>query len=309
MAHVGNRLAGERDDVRGQVLVLRLGRHGVGDRMREVGRLAALLARRRVDPGDLALVVVLAFQIPRFGLVGDAPDAVEEDQRLFLRERSLLDGVPRHRRVGRGKRFLVDAVFHPGEEILERGLRGLQPGRILVVGDEAEAFRQHLEVGARVGPVQDPVFHDALLHRLTGEIAQVVRGEFAGVHFGGQGGNLLVGLAHLAELVVVQEIHADLGILRHPVPRALVAHRLPEGHDDVAVELRVLVDVILEVERVTRFCEGPRPLVCQHEDVRTLVDGEGFQQVERVVVIALGVRLVELDLDALVGCPRPRASC
>ena len=125
--------------------------------------------------------------------------------------------------------------------------------------------------------MQDPVFHDALLHRLAGEIAQVVRREFAGVHLGRQCGNVLVGLAELAELVVVQEIHADLGVLRHAVPRALVAHRLPEGDDDVAVELRILADVILEIERVARFREGPRPLVCQHEDVRTLVDREGFQ--------------------------------
>ncbi len=42
----------------------------------------------------------------------------------------------------------------------------------------------------------------------------------------------------------------------------------------------------------------------QNEDVRTLVDREGFQKVESVVVIALRVRLVELDLDALVGAGR-----
>src|SRR5207247_1751434 len=68
MTHVGNRLAGQRHDVGGQFLVLRFGRHRVGNRMRQVGRLAALLARRRVDPGDLALVVVLAFQVPRLAL-------------------------------------------------------------------------------------------------------------------------------------------------------------------------------------------------------------------------------------------------
>jgi len=42
----------------------------------------------------------------------------------------------------------------------------------------------------------------------------------------------------------------------------------------------------------------------QNEDVRPLVDREGFQKVESIVVIALRVRLVELDLDALVGAGR-----
>ena len=35
-----------------------------------------------------------------------------------------------------------------------------------------------------------------------------------------------------------------------------------------------------------------------------LVDGEGFQQIERIVVVALCVGLVELDLDALVAVDR-----
>ena len=79
--------------------------------------------------------------------------------------------------------------------------------------------------------------------------------------------------------------------------------------DDVAVELRVLGDVVLEVQRVAGFGERADPLVRQDEDVGTLVDRERLQEVERVVVVALGVGLVELDLDALVAARWPRASC
>ena len=59
--------------------------------------------------------------------------------------------------------------------------------------------------------------------------------------------------------------------------------------------------MILEIHRVAGFRERAGPLVRQHEDVRALVDREGLQQVERVIVVTLGVRFVELDFDALVA--------
>ena len=86
--------------------------------------------------------------------------------------------------------------------------------------------------------------------------------------------------------------------------RALVRDRLPQRRDDVAVQLGVLADVILEIERVAGLGESAGPLVGQHEDIRPLIDREGLQQVERVVVIALGVGLVQLDLDPLVAVDR-----
>ena len=54
-------------------------------------------------------------------------------------------------------------------------------------------------------------------------------------------------------------------------------------------------------QRVAGFDEGAGPLVREHEDVRPLVDGERLQEIERVVVVALGVGLVQLDLDPLVA--------
>ena len=149
--------------------------------------------------------------------------------------------------------------------------------------------------------MQDAVLDDTFGDRLAGEIAQVVSGELTGVDLRGQRGNLLVGPAELAQLVVVQEIHAHFGVLRHAVAGALVAHRLPQRHDDVAVQLLILGDVVFEIQRVARFGEGARPFMRQDEDIRAFVDGERFHEVERVVVIALGVGLIEFDLDALVG--------
>ena len=149
--------------------------------------------------------------------------------------------------------------------------------------------------------MQDAELGDLFRDRLAGQVAQVIGGEIATVDTPRNGSDLLVGLAHLAQLVVVQEIHSNFGVLRHAVARALVAHRLPQRHDDVAVKLGVLGDVVFEVPGIAAFGEGAGPFMRQHEDVGALVNREGLQQVQGVVVIALGVGLVELDLDALVG--------
>ena len=70
--------------------------------------------------------------------------------------------------------FLSTQYLTQVKKSLSRRLRGLQLGLGLVVGHDAEALHQHLEVGTGVRPVQDAVLDDALLHRLAGEIAQVV---------------------------------------------------------------------------------------------------------------------------------------
>ena len=75
--------------------------------------------------------------------------------------------------------------------------------------------------------MEDAVLDHAFLHRLTREVAQVVFGELARIHFLRKSRDLLVGLAKLAQFVIIQEEHAHLGVLRDAVTRTLVSDRLP----------------------------------------------------------------------------------
>ena len=80
--------------------------------------------------------------------------------------------------------------------------------------------------------------------------------------------------------------------------------RLPERREDRAEVLRILGDVVVELEREAVLLERANPLMRGDEHVRPFADAEHLQELQRVVVEALRRAFAHHDLDALVGAFR-----
>ena len=115
----------------------------------------------------------------------------------------------------------------------------------------------------------------------------------------GQGvdeGGIVAGFAQ--ELLVVEE-HPRFRVLRDGVGAVRALCRRPERGKDRAEVLGIFGDVVVELEDEAVLLEGADPFVRGDEHVRPLVDAEHFQELQRVVVEALGRALAHRDLDAL----------
>ena len=194
--------------------------------MRQVGRLAAILRRRRVDPADL-LEVALPIGRPGRPLgvaelpFGQHPDSLVEGERLLLLEGGL-NLIPRHRGIVLGRDAVARVPVVPGEARQHLGPGQQELPAVVVDEADAEGSEGHEIVGPRIGPVQHADLGRAFVHHILGQVRKVGHRELALLDEVGQALDECLVLADLAQHVLVVEEHPDLGVLRDGMNLALV---------------------------------------------------------------------------------------
>ena len=171
---------------------------------------------------------------------------------------------------------------------------------ILIVEVDAEGSHRHLEIRTDIGPMHEPNFSCPRILDLGRKIAKIRHCEVARVHFFWKRSDKLLRLSRLAQHVVVQEEHADFGVLWNSIAFALVLHGVPQLRNDIAIEIRIGLDMFLKICRQSSLNERTNPFVRSNDYIWRITNRVRLEKIQRVRIKALGVGLNEFQFDSRV---------